>query len=243
MNSSRLYITQDFTYAVAHRDYSILGTDIQVKIFDDHLVVESPGMLPGLVRTTNIREMHFSRNPKIAAYMHTYRLVKEFGEGVDRMFREMEAAGQPDPRYKTVEFMVKASIWQHEVMDKVNFDRVGTDSDRVGTDSDPVSDSFDPVDPNSDPVSEVMVKEFLRKFDAEIASQYKMVSARDKAKNACWDIVKCILKDDTVSKDGMSRQTGIKASTLKTLIGHMRRAEIIDFEGVTSDGHWVVKLL
>ena len=102
--------------SVAHRDYSILGTDIQVKIFDDHLTVESPGILPGLVRTTNIREMHFSRNPKIARYMHVYKLVKEFGEGVDRMFREMAAAGQPEPRYQAVEFMVKATIWQHEVV-------------------------------------------------------------------------------------------------------------------------------
>ena len=55
--------------AICHRDYSILGTDIQVKLFDDHMTVESPGILPGLVRPYNIREMHFSRNPKIALYM------------------------------------------------------------------------------------------------------------------------------------------------------------------------------
>lgn len=36
--------------AVAHRDYSILGTDIMVKIFDHHYVVESLGILPGMVR-------------------------------------------------------------------------------------------------------------------------------------------------------------------------------------------------
>ena len=51
--------------SICHRDYSILGTDIQVKLFDDHITVESPGILPGLVRPYNIREMHFSRNPKI----------------------------------------------------------------------------------------------------------------------------------------------------------------------------------
>ena len=45
--------------AICHRDYSILGTDIQVKLFDDHMTVESPGILPGLVRPYNIREMHF----------------------------------------------------------------------------------------------------------------------------------------------------------------------------------------
>lgn len=34
--------------SVAHRDYSILGTDIHVKIFDDHLTVENSGILLGL---------------------------------------------------------------------------------------------------------------------------------------------------------------------------------------------------
>lgn len=100
--------------AICHRDYSILGTDIQVKIFDDHITVESPGIFPGLVRPANIRNTHFSRNPKIAAYMHEYKLVKEFGEGVDRMYREMEEAGCPAPEYKQGDFMVYATIWQHK---------------------------------------------------------------------------------------------------------------------------------
>ena len=96
--------------AVAHRDYSILGTDIMVKIFDNHYVVESPGILPGMVRIDNIRQMHFSRNPKIVEFMREYKLVKEFGEGVDRMFREMAEVGNPAPEYKQVEFMVKVRL-------------------------------------------------------------------------------------------------------------------------------------
>lgn len=68
--------------------------------------------MPGLVRSYNIREMHFSRNPKIALYMRSYKLVKEFGEGVDRMFREMAEAGLPAPEYRQNEFMVYATIRQ-----------------------------------------------------------------------------------------------------------------------------------
>ena len=102
--------TELIVNAVAHRDYSILGTDIMVKIFDHHYIVESPGILPGMVRIDNIRQMHFSRNPKIAEFMQLYKLVKEFGEGVDRMFREMAEAGNPAPEYKQVEFMVKVRL-------------------------------------------------------------------------------------------------------------------------------------
>jgi ATP-dependent DNA helicase RecG len=58
--------------AVAHRDYSIKGTDIHIKMFEDRLVVESPGTLPGLVRLNNMRNVHFSRNPKIAGLLKDY---------------------------------------------------------------------------------------------------------------------------------------------------------------------------
>ncbi len=93
-----------------NRDYSILGTDIKVKIFDNHYVVENPGILPGMVRINNIRQMHFWRNPKIVDFMREYKLVQGFGGGVDRMLREMSEAGSPAPDYKQVEFMVKVRL-------------------------------------------------------------------------------------------------------------------------------------
>ena len=84
--------------AVTHRAYSITGTDIQIKMFDDHIVVESPGKLPGLVRADNIRFTHFSRNPKIAEFLKNYKFVKEFGEGVNRMCNELEQVGLQNKR-------------------------------------------------------------------------------------------------------------------------------------------------
>lgn len=57
-----------------------------------------------------MRQVHFSRNPKIAAFLHEYDYVQEFGEGVDRMYKEMEKAGLPAPEYKDVAFMLHATI-------------------------------------------------------------------------------------------------------------------------------------
>ena len=96
--------------AITHRDYSIRGTDIQIKMFDDRIVVESPGRLPGLVKAGNIRHTHFSRNPKIAEFLRDYNFVKEYGEGVDRMCRELEAAGLQSPEYRLNAFMLQATI-------------------------------------------------------------------------------------------------------------------------------------
>ena len=50
------FVIQEMTVnSVCHRDYSIKGTEIQIKMFDDRLVFETPGKLPDIVRTDNIR--------------------------------------------------------------------------------------------------------------------------------------------------------------------------------------------
>lgn len=107
--------------AIAHRDYSIKGTDIQIKMFDDRITVESPGILPGIVRLNNLRTVHFSRNPNIARFLHEYDYVQEFGEGIDRMFTEMESAGLPAPEYHDNAFMLNATIRNGEVNGEVNY--------------------------------------------------------------------------------------------------------------------------
>ena len=88
----------------------IKGTEIQIKMFDDRLVFESPGKLPGQVKPNNIRHTHFSRNPKIAAFLKAYHFVKEFGEGFDRICREQEANGANVPSFRTDEFILKITV-------------------------------------------------------------------------------------------------------------------------------------
>ena len=105
------FVIQEMTVnACCHRAYNIKGTEIQIKMFDDRLVFESPGKLPGQVKPNNIRNTHFSRNPKIAAFLKTYHYVKEFGEGFDRICREQEANGASIPSFRTDEFILKITV-------------------------------------------------------------------------------------------------------------------------------------
>lgn len=105
------FVIQEMTVnSVCHRAYSIKGTEIQIKMFDDRLVFESPGKLPGMVKPTNIRNTHFSRNPKISAFLKAYHYVKEYGEGVDRIYRELEANGTSALSFHTDDFILKISV-------------------------------------------------------------------------------------------------------------------------------------
>ena len=105
------FVVQEMTVnSCCHRAYNIKGTEIQIKMFDNRLVFESPGRLPGQVKPANIRTTHFSRNPKIAAFLKAYHFVKEFGEGVDRVCRELLANGAAEPKYHTDDFILKVSV-------------------------------------------------------------------------------------------------------------------------------------
>ena len=97
--------------AITHRDYSILGTDIQIKMYDDRITVESPGNLPSIVRLDNMRHVHFSRNPLIAKFLKAHKFVREFGEGVDRMYQESIEAGKSEPKYEQVAFMIQGTAY------------------------------------------------------------------------------------------------------------------------------------
>ena len=96
--------------ACCHRAHNIKGTEIQIKMFDDRLVFESPGKLPGQVKPSNIRNTHFSRNPKIAAFLKAYHYVKEFGEGMDRICRVQVANGAQPPSFRTDDFILKITV-------------------------------------------------------------------------------------------------------------------------------------
>lgn len=42
--------------------------------------------------------------------LHEYEYVREFGEGIDRIYREMAEVGQPAPEFKQYDFMLRAII-------------------------------------------------------------------------------------------------------------------------------------
>lgn len=97
--------------AVTHRSYSLQGDYIRVSLFDDRVVVESPGRLPGSVRIDNIRESRFSRNPRLSRALNDIGRVRELNEGVNRMFDEMKLAGLPEPELEQTDAGFRVTLY------------------------------------------------------------------------------------------------------------------------------------
>jgi ATP-dependent DNA helicase RecG len=115
--------------AATHRSYSIGGDHIRVEVFQDRLEVESPGRLPGLVRLENIRSTRFARNPRIARSMSDLGYGRELGEGVNRMFEEMNLVGLPDPVYSQGPASVTVTLLADTLVGRV-LDRLPRGSER-----------------------------------------------------------------------------------------------------------------
>jgi ATP-dependent DNA helicase RecG len=91
--------------AIAHRDYSLQGASIEVWMFDDHIEIRSPGLPPQpvTIEALNRRErLHFSRNPLIVRMLADLGYMREAGEGIRRMFDEMEREGFYPPRFADI---------------------------------------------------------------------------------------------------------------------------------------------
>ncbi|MGN0820376.1 MAG: ATP-binding protein [Akkermansia sp.] len=86
--------------AVTHREYGLGGDYIRVLMFDDHLVIESPGRLPYPVTVENIRNTRSSRNPTIARVLTDMGWVRELNEGVRRIYADMEEHYLGDPVFR-----------------------------------------------------------------------------------------------------------------------------------------------
>jgi ATP-dependent DNA helicase RecG len=86
------------TNAALHRDYSI-ASDIQIRIYDNRIEVESPGRLPGHVTTENILNEQFARNGTIVRLINKFPDPpnKDVGEGLITAFRAMHALRLKDP--------------------------------------------------------------------------------------------------------------------------------------------------
>jgi ATP-dependent DNA helicase RecG len=91
--------------AVAHRDYGIQGAGIEIWLFDDHMEIRSPGLPPQpvTIEALNRREhLHLSRNPLMVRVLSELGYMRELGEGIPRMFDEMEREGFYPPRFDSV---------------------------------------------------------------------------------------------------------------------------------------------
>ncbi len=110
--------------ALVHRSYGNgqVNTPVAVKMFDNRLLVESPGGFPPFVSPDNIYGNHRPRNPKLMDALYYMEYVKCASEGTRRMREAMRASNLPDPEFEQkqigsarVQVVLKNNVEQRKV--------------------------------------------------------------------------------------------------------------------------------
>ncbi|MFZ6030500.1 MAG: ATP-binding protein [Chloroflexota bacterium] len=110
-------IFEAITNAVAHRDYSIYGAKIRLRMFDDRLELYSPGAIPNTLTVESLPYRQFTRNETITSLLarcpvrtrtpelQAYRthIMDKRGEGVPLILSRSEALANRRPEYRLLD--------------------------------------------------------------------------------------------------------------------------------------------
>ena len=208
-----------------HRDYSIKGTEIQIKMFDDRLVFESPGKLPGLVRAENIRHTHFSRNPKIAQFLKAHNYVKEFGEGIDRICKELESRGAVIPYFHTDAFILKAILKAEFVEESI---AIKDNSEKINV-ADHVADGLTE--------RQRAILDLIEK-NVAVNAENVAVNAENVAVNA--ENVAVNTENVAVNTKFLANSLGINRKTIQRELTILQEKNFVYWVGADKNGHWEI---
>lgn len=119
--------------ALVHRNYSNLGRDIKIGIYDDRLEIVSPGGLPnGLTNEDIYTGKSEIRNRVVARVFKELNYIEQWGSGINRIKSLCIDHGLKEPFIEESGDFIGVRFFREEK----DLNQIPTDSDRIPTDSD-----------------------------------------------------------------------------------------------------------
>lgn len=109
-------IRETIVNAIAHRDYTISGTDIELSIYSNRLEVISPGKLPNTVTVERMKAgCRATRNELIKEVLRDYHYVEATGLGVPRkIIAGMLKHNNTEPDLIEEEYSFTVRLWREK---------------------------------------------------------------------------------------------------------------------------------
>jgi len=110
-----LAVFEAMTNAVAHRDYSMAGSKVRLRLFDDRLELYTPGMLPNTMTPESLPYRQAARNEAITSLLarcpidreefsaHRSHIMDKRGEGVPIILSRSEKLSGKMPEYRMID--------------------------------------------------------------------------------------------------------------------------------------------
>ncbi|MCD4798275.1 MAG: helix-turn-helix domain-containing protein [Methanosarcinales archaeon] len=110
--------------AICHRDYTIFS-NIEVRIYDDKLIIRSPGFLPYGITLEELYKPHSStlRNKGLAEVLYDTELIERWGSGIEKIQQHCLDAGLPEPifeEYQGFQVVFRKDVYDEEYLRSLN---------------------------------------------------------------------------------------------------------------------------
>jgi ATP-dependent DNA helicase RecG len=112
----RFAMRESIVNAVAHRDYTMRGSRIQVRLFPDRIEIHTPGGLPSPVTVDNIEDEQATRNQAIVNLLQDFGFMEKRGYGFNGIVATMRETGLSPPLVRDNGASFDLSLKSHVLM-------------------------------------------------------------------------------------------------------------------------------
>ncbi len=110
-----LAVFEALANAVAHRDYSMYGSKVRLRLFDDRLELYTPGLLVNTMTPESLPYRQAARNEAITSLLarcpierepfadHRDYIMEKRGEGVPTILHRSESLSGRTPEYRLID--------------------------------------------------------------------------------------------------------------------------------------------
>lgn len=130
-------MTEALTNAIIHRDYSVIGSEVHIDIYDDRIEITSPG---GMYDSKPIQDLNLSevpstrRNPVIADLFQRLDYAERRGSGIRKILNGYEGKDR-QPRFFSTESWFKTTLYNLNYgIDAALYDTDGKNVTDIGGD-------------------------------------------------------------------------------------------------------------
>ena len=103
-------IREALANAIAHRDYLIQSSCVNVDLFADRIELSNPG--ESLVAIKDLeRASSKSRNPNLMEFLKTYNITDKTARGIPTIYQAARNRGLLDPKFENISGCFKATLF------------------------------------------------------------------------------------------------------------------------------------
>lgn len=201
--------------ALIHRDYLVNGSEVHIDMFDDRLEIYSPGGMPDgtFIQDLDINTVSsVRRNPLLADIFGRIGYMERQGSGLGKICRAYECQDNYVPEKEPIFTSTRSAFYV--ILKNLNYG--------VNFEEQAQSETHEPQNETHEPLPESI----QRRIDLD---------EREKR------VLQAILANAIITRAEISDITGYNLATIKRVLAELRKKEVLQRDGYSRNGKWVVK--